>query len=160
MWIGKESELKALNLWQHRLIIPWHQDIKNGHSVIEALRSGVELDPLDSFMNIDDMVILRDMDLSNEQRRKVIINAFRQLGKAYDFNFDVTNSDRIVCSELVYYSYLHIQWPIEKTLGRYTISPDHIALKVKNNELQVIKLYLNGQEIKQNKYDIFNQLLN
>ncbi len=150
IWIGNEQELKALGLWNNPLVKPWQNKIKRNHSIVEALRSGVELDPLSHFMNIDDMVILRDNNMSQEQLRNVLINAFRQLGKAYDFNFDITTSDRIVCSELVYVSYLHINWPTEKTMGRYTISPDHIAEKVKTNTLEVIELYLNGLAINRN----------
>ncbi len=150
VWIGNEQELKVLGLWNNPLVKPWHEKIQQGHSIVEALRSGVELDPLSHFMNIDDMVILRDNRMSSEQLRDVIINAFRQLGKAYDFNFDITTSDRIVCSELVYVSYLHIKWPTEKTMGRYTISPDHIATKVETNALDVIGLYLNGRLITHN----------
>jgi len=150
VWIGDEKELKALGLWDDPLVEPWQEKIKQGHSVIEALRSGVELDPLSHFLNIDDMVVLRDQTMSENQLREVIINAFRQLGKAYDFNFDISSTDRIVCSELVYVSYLHIKWPTEKTLGRYTISPDHIAEKVKVDKLDVINLYLNGSKVDQN----------
>jgi uncharacterized protein YycO len=147
IWIGNEQDLKQLGLWDHPLIKPWQKEIKEGRSIIEALRSGVELDPLDHFMNIDDMVVLRDQTMTKEQSRQVIINAFRQLGKEYDFNFDISTSDRIVCSELVYISYLHIDWPTEKTLGRYTISPDHIAQKAKSEKLTVVSLYLDGKQI-------------
>jgi hypothetical protein len=73
------------------------------------------------------------------------------LGKAYDFNFDISTSDKIVCSELVYISYSYIDWPTEKTMGRYTISPDHIALKAKNKQLSIIELYLNGQRVSSDK---------
>ena len=157
IWIGNKDELKQLDLWDHPAIKPWQQKILNGHSIIEALRSGVELDPLSHFLNIDDMVVLRDNQMNKRQLRQVIINAFRQLGKAYDFNFDISTSDRIVCSELVYVSYLHINWPTEKTLGRYTISPDHIAAKAQNNQLSVIRLYLDGQSINE---EVNHQLLN
>lgn len=150
IWVGNEKELRKLDLWDDPLVKPWQQKIQNGHSIVEALRSGVELDPLSHFMNIDDMVVLRDNNMSKMQLRQVIINAFRQLGKSYDFNFDISTSDRIVCSELVYVSYLHINWPTEKTMGRYTISPDHIAAKVKGNTLDVISLYLNGVAINRN----------
>lgn len=161
VWIGNEKELRELGLWDEPLIKPWQEKIKQGHSIVEALRSGVELDPLSHFMNIDDMVILRDKKISKMQLRKVIINAFRQLGKDYDFNFDITTSDKIVCSELVYVSYLHINWPTEKTMGRYTISPDHIAAKVKNNTLDVISLYLNGMVINTNHHQkLINVLSN
>ena len=159
IWVGNEKELRKLDLWDAPQVKPWQQKIKNNHSIIEALRSGVELDPLSQFMNIDDMVVLRDNSMSTTQLRQVIINAFRQLGKSYDFNFDISSSDRIVCSELVYVSYLHINWPTEKTLGRYTISPDHIAEKVKANTLSVINLYLNGVVINRNPNQTFIETL-
>lgn len=146
IWVGNEDDLKQLGLWHHPLVKPWHQQIREGASIIQALRSGVELDPLSHFMNIDDMVVLRDKAMTSEQSREVIVNAFRQLGKSYDFNFDVSTSERIVCSELVYISYVHIDWPTEKTLGRYTISPDHIAVKAQG-DLQVVKLYLDGKPV-------------
>jgi uncharacterized protein YycO len=152
IWIGNEQELKQLDLWEHPVVRPWHKKIRAGHSIVEALRSGVELDLLSTFLNIDDMVILRDKSMTKQQLREVIVNAFRQLGKAYDFNFDISTSDRIICSELVYISYLHIEWPTKKTLGRFTISPDHIAEKIKtqNKKLSIIKLYLNGKLIPAN----------
>lgn len=157
IWVGNENNLKQLDLWDHPTIKPWHDDIQNGHSVIQALRSGVELDPLSHFMNIDDMVVLRDNTMTTAQLQKVIINAFRQLGKSYDFNFDISTSDRIVCSELVYISYLHINWPTEKALGRYTISPDHIAVKAQEKELNVVMLYLDGKLVTEN---LNHQLVN
>ncbi|MCP3848634.1 MAG: Poxvirus G6 [Gammaproteobacteria bacterium] len=159
VWIGDEQELKALGLWDDPLVKPWQEKIKNGHAIVQALRSGVKLDPLNHFLNIDDMVVLRDQTMSENQLREVIINAFRQLGKAYDFNFDISSTDRIVCSELVYVSYLHIKWPTEKTLGRYTISPDHIAEKVKGDKLNVINLYLNGSKIDQNLSEMLIETL-
>ncbi|WP_198263954.1 YiiX/YebB-like N1pC/P60 family cysteine hydrolase [sulfur-oxidizing endosymbiont of Gigantopelta aegis] len=159
IWIGNEQELRALDLWTHPIVQPWQKKINQGHAIVEALRSGVELDPLSHFMNIDDMAILRDNKLSKSQLRQVILNAFRQLGKAYDFNFDITTSDRIVCSELIYVSYLHIDWPVEKALGRYTISPDHIAAKVKDDTLNIVSLFLHGKEMTDNKKQHFINVL-
>jgi len=157
IWVGNEEDLRRLDLWEHQAIKPWQQEIMGGHSVIQALRSGVELDSLGQFMNIDDMAVLRDKTITRTQLRKVIINAFRQLGKSYDFNFDISSSDRIVCSELVYISYLHINWPTEKTLGRYTISPDHIAAKAQEKKLNVVNLYLDGKAV---TGDLEHQLAN
>jgi hypothetical protein len=48
-------------------------------------------------------------------------------------------------------SYLHINWPTEKTLGRYTISPDHMALKVQDKQLKVVHFYLDGKSVENNK---------
>lgn len=77
-------------------------------------------------MNIDDSAILRPMfkenDKGNKLTKEALIMAFRQLGKKYDFNFDVNTTVKIVCSELAYISFQSIDWPTEKTLGRYSIS--------------------------------------
>ena len=152
IWIGNEKELRELQLWNHELIKPWHEQIRSGNAIIEALRSGVSLNPLNHFMNIDDVVVLREQSISRKNLRQVIINAFRQIGKSYDFNFDVNSTDRIVCSELIYISYPHIRWPTEKTLGRYTISPDHIVHKVREKRLKVITFYLDGQAVTRDQH--------
>ncbi|MDX2507316.1 MAG: YiiX/YebB-like N1pC/P60 family cysteine hydrolase [Gammaproteobacteria bacterium] len=157
IWAGSEKELKQLGLWDHPAVKPWQQQIRNEQTIIEALRTGVQLDPLSHFMNIDDMVVLRDKKMTKDQIKQVIVNAFRQLGKSYDFNFDISSSDRIVCSELVYMSYLHINWPTAKAFGRYTISPDHIATKAQDAQLSVVKLYLDGQS---GTGDLNHKLLN
>jgi hypothetical protein len=148
VWIGNEDELRELGLWDHPLVIARRTEIRNGRSVVEALRSGVEMNNLEHFMNVDDLAILRHRTLDREQRRQVILEALRQVGKAYDFNFDTQSANRIVCSELVYHAYGDIQWPTDRTLGRVVVSPDNIAQKaVASGPFQVALLYHDGKEI-------------
>ena len=72
--------------------------------------------------------------------------AFRQLGKKYDFNFDVDTTDKIVCSELAYISFPSVDWPTEKTLGRHSISPDNVAQLAWNNvPLKLVMFYHDGK---------------
>jgi len=79
-------------------------------------------------MNIDDLLVLRDQRiLSKDYQRNAAITAVQQLGKEYDFNFDVMTHERIVCSELAYVVFPDLDWPLAQTLGRYTISPDNVA---------------------------------
>ncbi|WP_373032833.1 YiiX/YebB-like N1pC/P60 family cysteine hydrolase [Sulfurovum sp.] len=147
IWIGSKEELKELGIWDEPIIVPYHKQIEEGRQIVEALRSGVELNSLKHFLNIDDMAVLRESAIDVKKRKAIILRAFAQLGKAYDFNFDVETTDKIVCSELVYICYTHIKWPTSKTLGRYTVSPDHIAHKTESNELKLISLYYKGKEI-------------
>ncbi|VAW61888.1 FIG00912214: hypothetical protein [hydrothermal vent metagenome] len=159
IWTGSREELEALGIWNHPVVKRYHDRIKSSQHVIEALRSGVELNPLAHFLNIDDMAILRKNDFKDSDRAKTIIRALRQIGKAYDFNFDIETNDRIVCSELIYVSYTSTQWPTNATLGRHTISPAHVAEKAgKNMPFQVVSLYLNGKEIKKNISHQFQSL--
>ncbi|MEN8147090.1 MAG: YiiX/YebB-like N1pC/P60 family cysteine hydrolase [Campylobacterota bacterium] len=147
IWVGTQEELQALGIWEHPSVVPHHALIKQNKMVIEALRSGVKLNTLNHFLNVDDMAVLREPAVRSDQRREVILHAFAQLGKKYDFNFDIETSNKIVCSELVYTSYPHIKWPTGKALGRYTISPDHIAVKTKSRQLELVVLYHKGEKV-------------
>jgi len=151
IWTGTPEELKALGVWDHPSVAAYHEEINANKRVIEALRSGVQLNSLKDFLNVDDLAVLRANQMTRDEQREVVLNAFAQLGKRYDFNFDIENSDTIVCSELVYLSYPQIKWPTDKALGRYTISPDHIAEKTRSRELKLITLYHEGEKVNDTK---------
>jgi hypothetical protein len=160
MWVGTEQELKELGVWDSDIIRPYHKDIRAGKRVLEALRPGVELNTLHHFMNIDDFAVLRPKKLSLEQRRRYMLNGFLQVGKSYDFNFDVETDKRIVCSELAYVVYDDMQWPTENALGRVTISPDNVAVKALNGgPFEPVILFHDGKRIKHNIERNFEHLL-
>lgn len=148
VWIGSESELRELDIWHHPVVKPYHSQIRRGRGVVEALRSGVEMNTLQHFMNVDDLAVLRQNNLNQEQRRRVILQALRQVGKAYDFSFDTQSTNKIVCSELVYHAYGDVNWPTERKLGRVVVSPDNIAQKAVDGDLfEVVILYHDGSQV-------------
>jgi len=150
VWIGTETELRELGLWEHPLVAAHRRAIASGHGVVEALRSGVEMNTLAHFLNVDDLAVLRHRSLGDDERREVILQTLRQVGKAYDFNFDAQSVDRIVCSELVYHAYGNIPWPTDRKLGRVVVSPDNIAQQAIGAGLfRVAMLYHDGQRIDQ-----------
>ncbi len=160
IWVGTETELRKLGIWKHEVVQQYHQQIQQGHLVIEALRPGVEMNPLKSFLNVDDLAILRNPKLSNIELANRIILALRQVGKEYDFNFNVETTDKIVCSELIYVVYTGIKWPTEKALGRFTISPDNVASKALNNgPLQLISFYHKGILVTDNPLQVMKKLV-
>ena len=163
IWTGTKTELINLGIWENPYVKNHAEEIesaanpqsKDEHQIIEALRSGVKLSSLEDFMNVDDFVILRpifDVDKKDELTKEALIMAFRQLGKKYDFNFDVNTTDKIVCSELAYISFPSIDWPTEKTLGRHSISPDNVAKLAWNNvPLELIMFYHDGLLVDEDK---------
>jgi len=149
IWVGTEEELKAAGLWDHPVILPHRDKIRQGNCVLEALRDGVQLNSLEHFLNVDDFAVVRRKGLKTRQSKETLLRSFRQIGKEYDFNFDVETLDRIVCSELVYQVFTDSTWPTEKTLGRQTISPDNVARKaVDDKSYEVTMLYLEGKKLK------------
>jgi hypothetical protein len=167
IWTGTKAELIDLGLWKNLLVKSHADEIssaanansKDEHQIIEALRSGVQLSTLEHFMNIDDFAILRPVFKEGTKEegkialtKEALTMAFRQLGKKYDFNFDVNTTDKIVCSELAYVSFPSMDWPTEKTLGRYSISPDNVAKLAWNNlPLELVMFYHDGVLVPKDK---------
>ncbi len=149
IWIGNREELETLGIWDHPLIQPYQEDIDTGkRRIIEALLPGVQINTLEHFLNIDDLAVLRPTYLSLDEKKCAILRAFSQVGKEYDYNFDVETDKRIVCSEIAYVVYNSLDWETETMLGRATISPDNVARFAENSgRFQTALLYLAGQAV-------------
>ena len=92
--------------------------------VLEALKDGVRLRGLGSPFGSDSLVILRPR-LSAEQIVAGIRRGLTHVGKPYDFDFDFSRSDRLVCTEVVYRSYDGIgpvRFHLKYRAGRPTLS--------------------------------------
>lgn len=151
VWIGTEEELREMGVWDHPVVTPYHDEIRNGRLVVEALRSGVEMNTLEHFLNIDSIGVLRKPTLSREDRARIVLQALRQVGKAYDFNFDVESNERVYCSKLVYLAYQDVEWPTKRSLGRATFTPDDVAARaVTGGDLKLIEFYHDGVRVTEN----------
>jgi uncharacterized protein YycO len=160
IWVGTEQELKQLGIWDHEIVSKYHKQISSGKGVAEALREDVMLNNLAHFMNIDDIAIIREPGITDKERGQAIIRALRQIGKEYDFNYDVETTDKIVCSQLVYLAYTDISWPTREVAGRYTISPDNVAFKAINKgPLKLVTFYHDGKRIDENAEALMEELM-
>ena len=128
------------------LLRKFHEARLGGQAEVTIWGTGA---PKREFMNVDDLAILRpvfDEDTRHEDVREALLMAFRQVGKKYDFNFDVNTTDKIVCSELAYISFPVFDWPTEAVLGRHSISPDNVAQMAWNNvPLRLVMFYHDGE---------------
>jgi len=148
IWIGSEAELKNLGIWDNPVVVNFRDKIREGKMVVEALRSGVEMNTLERFLNIDSVGILRKPGQSQQLRANCVLQALRQVGKPYDFNFDVEPNGGIFCSKLVYHSYIDIDWETKNSLGRTTFTPDDVALKAASDgTLQLVTFYHDGMRV-------------
>jgi len=148
VWIGSEAELKELGIWDHPLVAGHRGEIAKGQLVVEALRSGVEMNTLEHFMNVDSIGVMRKPSAGREERARIVIQALRQVGKPYDFNFDVESKERVYCSKLVYLSYSGISWPTKKSVGRTTFTPDDVAIRaVKGHDLELVTFFHDGKRV-------------
>jgi hypothetical protein len=161
IWVGSEKELKERGLWEHPLIKPHQEEIKNGKQIIEALRSGVQMSSLDEFMNIDDFAVVSNDKLTKKQKATYITDTFANLGKDYDFNFEIKSEDKIYCSEMVYHVYTDYTWPRENTLDRATISPDQVISRaLAQEDFKFSMFFHEGKEVTKNQVEkMINELI-
>jgi len=98
----------------------------NGRCVLEAQKDGVRLRPLSETLAVDTFVVLRP-ELEAESIRQAIERAVKHEGKMYNFDFNFFNSDRIVCTELIYRAYdglENLEFPLRERAGRKTLSAE------------------------------------
>jgi len=163
IYLGTDDELSDLGIWDElaRLrdagdryftqekIDALRSDIQAGKVIDEALRDDVQLNTIEHFLNIDDLAVMHDNNEAVEDRKSRIILTMRQLGKEYDFKFDIETSIKIVCSELIYATDILIDWATETTVGIHTISPDNVATKSIEDDtvFSIPLLYHDAKEI-------------
>ncbi len=173
VWAGNEEQLKSVGVWDslpqlYELAVKkyaysgpdFQTSIRSGHKIIESLRPGVQINTLQNFLNIDDLGVIRFTGQTDKDKKTYLLNAFSQIGKNYDFSFNVESTDEIVCSELVYASFEDLVWDTKKQLGRHTISPDQVARKlITDKRFEPVLLYLNGKSVNSELKLVFNSLL-
>ena len=127
----------------------------------------MEINSLPHFLNIDDLVVIRANsckgDISDlkscltlDAKQKYLIEAFKQIGKNFDFSFDINTDDEIVCSEIAYRVFMDIDFNTSKILGKFSISPDQIAqMATQEKDLfRPILLYFKGKKVSGNTEEL------
>lgn len=99
--------------------------------VIEAISEGVVLNSMSHACG-DYVAALRPR-LSKLAKAQAIVEAFGQLGKPYDYEFDFATDHALVCTELVWRSYrpatgkAGLTFPLVDVVGRRTLPANQIA---------------------------------
>lgn len=156
--------------------LPFQEAVRKKSRLIEALRPGVQFNTFRNFLDVDDLAVIRMRNCDEDEdsgkstiprslltkfedikcltpaiKREYLIKAFEQVGKDYDFAFNVNTEDTIVCSELIYRTYLDINFETSLTVGQYNISPDQVAKKADDPEdpFSPILMYHQGQQVEE-----------
>ena len=169
IWLGQPEELEAMEvsyqgrmipLLSHPDVLPHLEKMSQGKLIVEALRlPGVTMNTMEHFMDIDDLVILEAPPMDPLLQAQHLLKTFQQVGKPYDFNFDVETDREIVCSELVYTVFTEITWPVSVSVGRYTINPDQVAWKAVDSCFNPVLMYHDGKAVTTNLKQELKRLL-
>ncbi len=112
--------------------------------VVESLKDGVRERAMDSPFGNDAIAVIRPR-LDSDLVKKAIKRARTHVGKPYDFDFDFTRADRMVCTEVVYRSYEGIggfHFELVKRAGRQTLSAeDLLGLALTDRQFDIVGVY-------------------
>jgi hypothetical protein len=133
---------------RRELGISWCEPIKgrSGHGIeiLEAKKDGVLFRPLSETLDVDYASIIRPK-LSVEHLRAGIERGLTHAGKLYDFTFDFTRADRLVCTEVIYRSLEGIggiSLPLTERAGRLTLSAEDLLHKaVQQDGFDVVGIF-------------------
>ncbi|CBW27104.1 putative exported protein [Halobacteriovorax marinus SJ] len=130
VWLGTQEQLKAAGLWDAEELAPFRKQIEKGYSIFEMRKWGTTFDKYSQWMNLDDFAQIRVKGIESQSKSK-ILKIYKilgqQIGKNYDFAFNADTAFKITCSEIIYLSYGDVSWPLERILGRNTITPNAMA---------------------------------
>lgn len=96
--------------------------------VVESLKDGVRMRSLAVTLQCDAITVLRPL-LSEAAIAEIVNRAFFHVGKPYDFDFDFSRSDRMVCTEVVYRSYDGVEqtaFHLTRRAGRMTLAAEDL----------------------------------
>ncbi|MDA0840104.1 MAG: YiiX/YebB-like N1pC/P60 family cysteine hydrolase [Planctomycetota bacterium] len=139
LYMGRMAELESMQLQNHESVrTRWERlaglDKNEDGRVLEALKDGVWLRTVHSPFGADALAIIRPK-LAREEVATALARGVSHDGKAYDFDFDFTRSDRMVCTEVVYRSYEgvgKVKFKLTRRAGRMTLTAEdllHMALR-------------------------------
>jgi hypothetical protein len=130
---GTAHDLETFGLREHASVRPhWRRlvdlDPDEPRRVVEAKRDGVRLRSVAETLHADALAVLRPR-LEPAETAQAIARGFRHVGKAYDFDFDLTCSDRMVCTEVIYRAFDGIGGitfsPVRRA-GRLTVAAEDL----------------------------------
>jgi hypothetical protein len=112
--------------------------------VIEAQKDGVRIRSINSALNSDSVVVIRPR-LERQHVAHALAQALMHEGKPYDFDFDFCQSQRLVCTEVVYRAYegiAGVQFELHRHVGRFALSAsDLIRIAVAGRHFEVVAVY-------------------
>jgi Permuted papain-like amidase enzyme, YaeF/YiiX, C92 family len=133
LFMGSIEQLQELRLHEHPNLQPHWQhvldcDPETPHRVLEALKDGIRIRSVMCPLSSDAVTVVRPR-LQPSDIAAAIGRGLSHEGKPYDFDFDFTRSDRLVCTEVVYRSYEGIggmDFPLTRRAGRMTLSAEDL----------------------------------
>jgi hypothetical protein len=134
LYLGTPAALERLGIADHPNVRPrWSRLLSpeelQPRRVLEALKDGVWIRSVHTPLAADAVAAIRPR-LASSDVAAALCRGLLHEGKPYDFDFDFTRADRLVCTEVVYRSYEGIgrmSFRLTRRAGRLTLSAEDLV---------------------------------
>lgn len=128
MYLGSPQEIRALGKDPalEEALSEYDGKDRDGFpfAAIEAIGEGVRFSSAEFALDANSLAVLRPK-VTPEETHTAIVRAMKLRGTPYDFSFDLSSQDKLICTELVYRAFApHLDVRLEKVAGRKTLKPD------------------------------------
>ena len=127
IYLGTETQLRAIDMWDDPSVRPYHDQIRAGQTVIEANGVDVRLVDQSTLFEIDAIALFRPPHMTATRQNEIVATLFDTVGTPFDYHFHVSDADSIYCAELLYVAMPELQWPVREIYGRPSLLPDEMA---------------------------------
>ena len=152
--LGTTDDLERLGVTAHEHVTPRLAQLASTRLsgaaasteqfVLESMKDGVRIRPIDSPLASDSIVVLRST-LEPTHIGAALAQAFLHEGKPYDFDFDFSCSHRMVCTEVIYRAYdgvENVEFTLERHVGRYALAAgDLLRMALAERHFTVVAVY-------------------
>lgn len=146
VYIGTESQLRAAGLWNRPALLPFHDDIRAGKTLIEATSPDVHLIAPHKAFETDQVLALRP-SLASEDRPMVLDKLMSIMGKPFNYQFGIDpNGERFSCTGVVAYAMPGLGFTYRKVYGQTVVMPDDVAAQAVRGEGLTPLIYVAGTE--------------
>jgi hypothetical protein len=150
LYLGTPLGLRRLGIADHENVRPrWARllspEERYPRRVLEAMKDGVWIRSVASPLAADAIVAIRPR-LSRDDVAAAIARGMFHEGKPYDFDFDFTRADRLVCTEVVYRAYDGIggmRFELTRRAGRLTLSAeDLVRMALEHTQFEPLAVFV------------------
>ncbi len=138
VYLGTEAQLRSLGVWDDPEVRPHWAEIRAGKTFIEGVSPRARLLSIEGLLHVDYALVLRPrLDGGLSRRRRAVDEFMAHIGTPFDFYFDVSESERLFCIELVCHVLPELHLPKRMFYGREAILIDEVAVQAIRGKLRL-----------------------
>ncbi len=124
IWLGSEQDWKIEGWAKRQHLKPLSSAIASGHALLQSDRHGTTLSHLEEILNADEITIFRSRHETDAEIH--FDRALQNMGKAYDYNLDGLDHQKLICTELATLIFPDLAIKPPDRAGRSFILPDEM----------------------------------